>query len=173
MSRDGLLAVAKLGKTHGLRGELKLYNLSDFPTQFKRGATFFCEGVGELEVESYSQEKGLIKFISISSKEEAAKLTNKYLYQTIEKTERSIEIGENDLFYHQVIGFKIVDEGVLLGKVIDVERIGNIDYLEVTSSIFGKEKNFLLPYVDRYIKTLHKQTKEIHTVDVKELFEES
>lgn len=173
MNKDELLAVAKLGKTHGLKGELKLHDLSDFPTQYGKGAKFFCEGIGELEVESYSHEKGFIKFISFSSKEDAAKLTNRHLYLSIEKTEQNIELGENDLFYHQVIGFKIVDEGIPLGEVTDVNRIGNIDYLEVASSFFGEEKNFLLPYIDRYVVSLHKQIKEIHTKDVRELFEES
>ena len=44
---DELLEVAKIGKTIGLKGALKLHDKSDFPKQFKKGANFFL-GTGEI-----------------------------------------------------------------------------------------------------------------------------
>mgnify|MGYP003325207756 CR=1 FL=1 len=41
-----LLEVAKLGRTVGLKGALKLHNLSDFESQFKKGAKFFTKDGG-------------------------------------------------------------------------------------------------------------------------------
>ena len=46
-----LLQVARLGKTVGLKGGLRLYNLSDFPTQFKKGAKFLLENGWKPETE--------------------------------------------------------------------------------------------------------------------------
>jgi len=173
MNNEELLVVAKLGKPHSLKGELKLLDLSDFPGQYKKGLKLFCEDMGELTIEHYSSEKGFVKFVGINSKEDAAKLTNRHLYLTKERTELSIEIGENDLFYHQAIGFKIVENGAVIGEVFDIRRIGNIDYLEVRSSLLGEEREYLIPYIDRFIIALHKNRHEIETRDCKELFEES
>ena len=38
-----LLSVAKLGRVVGLKGALKLHNLSDFKEQFKKGACFLVK----------------------------------------------------------------------------------------------------------------------------------
>lgn len=39
--KNDLVQVAKLGKSVGLKGYVKLHNLSDFYEQFKIGAKFF------------------------------------------------------------------------------------------------------------------------------------
>ena len=77
--------VAKLGRAVGLKGELKLHLLSDFPEQFKKGAKFKIDDK-ELVVEYYNPKRGVIKFLGINSPEDARKLTNKIIYSTIEET---------------------------------------------------------------------------------------
>ena len=44
-----MLEVAKLGKVVGLKGALRLHNLSDFLAQFKAGAVFKSKGGQELK----------------------------------------------------------------------------------------------------------------------------
>ena len=55
-----LLQVARLGKTVGLKGGLRLYNLSDFPTQFKKGAKFLLENGEILEICSFNRENSVV-----------------------------------------------------------------------------------------------------------------
>jgi len=67
----------------------------------------------------------------------------------------------------------IVDGDELLGKVLEVTRIGSLDYLEIETSAElikkGLPKSFLIPYIDRYIVNVDKEAKKIVTLDTKEL----
>lgn len=54
--------VAKLGKTVGLQGHLRLFIDSDFPEQFKKGATFTTNRNLILKVVECNLNKDLIKF---------------------------------------------------------------------------------------------------------------
>ncbi|XPV54877.1 MAG: hypothetical protein ACNI3H_12505 [Halarcobacter ebronensis] len=49
--------VARLGKTVGLKGDLKIFLDSDFPNQFKTGATFTTNKNLTLKVISYNTIK--------------------------------------------------------------------------------------------------------------------
>ncbi len=54
--------VAKLGKAVGLKGHLRLFIDTDFPEQFKKGATFTTNKNLELKVLEYNASRELIKF---------------------------------------------------------------------------------------------------------------
>ena len=57
-----LLTVAKIGKTIGLRGALKLHNKSDFISQFKKNAKFFLSDGTMLEILSYNSTSSQVIF---------------------------------------------------------------------------------------------------------------
>lgn len=173
MNGSNLLVIAKIGKTHGLFGELKLYILSDFPEQFASGATFYCENYGDLTIEYFDTEKETVKFKHINIKEDAAKLTNRQLYSSIQESEKSIPLKEDELFYHQAIGFNVIEEGQTIGSIIDIHRYGDTDYLEIVSAIEPINKTFLLPYIDRYVSHIDKEKKEIFAKDAISILEES
>lgn len=168
-----LLVVAKLGKTHGLFGELKLYVLSDFPEQFVPGATFYCENYGDLIIERYDAAREIVKFCGIGLKEEAAKLTNRQLYISTQESETNIPLKEDELFYHQAIGYMINENGKEIGSVTDIHRYGNTDYLEVRSLAEPVGKIFLIPYIDRYILSVEKDAGTIIVKDALAILEES
>ncbi|MFP4331847.1 MAG: ribosome maturation factor RimM [Campylobacterales bacterium] len=170
MSSDALV-VAKIGKSFGLFGELRLHLLSDFPELFVKGAIFECENHPPLEIEHYHD--GKVKFLGINTKEDASYLTNRQLYMSKEKTEEIVPLGEDELFYHQIDGFVIVDEGKTIATIKDIERIGNIDYFIVTPEVEGFTKGFMIPYIDRYVIKIDKEKKEIITKDCFGIMEES
>ncbi|MDO8260641.1 MAG: ribosome maturation factor RimM, partial [Candidatus Magasanikbacteria bacterium] len=43
-----LLHIATIGKTVGLKGDMKLHIQSDFPEQFKKGSSFFIDADASL-----------------------------------------------------------------------------------------------------------------------------
>ncbi len=53
--------IAQVGKTHGLRGDLKLHLHTDFPEQFKVGHDF-DSSIGRLEISRVNLKKGTIAF---------------------------------------------------------------------------------------------------------------
>ena len=52
-----MLEVAKLGKVVGLKGALRLHNLSDFLAQFKAGAVFKSKDGQELKVKRFEPSR--------------------------------------------------------------------------------------------------------------------
>ena len=170
------LAIARLGRSVGLKGEMRFFNLCDFPEQFQAGAVFESDR-GEVKIERINLAKGTIKLVGINTPEEAKKYTNAYLYTDEQKTKEQIELKEDEYFWFDIIGLKLYENGELLGKVIDIERLPAADYLVVaTDEVLQKQnlpKRFLVPYLDKFIKNVDLEKKSIQAVGAKEILEAS
>jgi 16S rRNA processing protein RimM len=167
MKSDELIEVAKLGRAVGLKGFLKLHNFSDFPEQFKKGGRFFIDESESLEIAEFDKQKSIVRFVGINDRDIASKLTNKILKITKEATKNSCKLKKDEFFWFDIIGCKIVENGQNLGIVDDIERIGSQDYLHVkTDEKFvkdGLQKDFLIPYTDRFILHVNTDLQEIIT----------
>lgn len=174
------LPIARIGKTVGLRGDLRLNLLSDFPEQFKRDATFMSDR-GDLTVSSYNAERGTIRFKGIDNIDDAKRLTNAYLYTTKEATEEACKLNEGEYFWYQIIGLEVDDvngnDKTLLGKVEEIERLAGTDYLIVKTDPAlvedGFAKSFLVPYVERYIDYVDLKEGKVLTTGAKAILEAS
>lgn len=160
--------VGKLGKAVGLDGSLKVYIESDFPQQFKKDAIFTTNKGLTLVVKSYNQNRDVIKFDTISTVDDAKKLINQQLYTTIEQTRKSCNLKENEFFWFDLMGCKIVDDsGLLLGEVKDIQRLPSSDYFEVETNKELQEKGlpkiFLIPYIELYVQKIDLSLKTIFT----------
>ena len=170
------LAIARLGRSVGLKGEMRFFNLCDFPEQFQAGAVFESDR-GEVKIERINLAKGTIKLVGINTPEEAKKYTNAYLYTDEQKTKEQIELKEDEYFWFDIIGLELYENGELLGKVIDIERLPAADYLVVaTDEVLQKQnfpKRFLVPYLDKFIKDVDLEKKSIQADGAKEILEAS
>ena len=152
---NNLLHVATLGKSVGLKGEMKLHIKSDFPEQFKSGATFFSKENTQLIIDTYNENRGTVKLQGIDSPEQAKRFTNAKLYTTYEATRENCELDEGEYFWFDIIGCQVFEQGVLLGVVMEVERISIIDYLSIKTDAAltsrGESASFLIPYQPPFI----------------------
>lgn len=168
--------IAKLGRAVGLKGEMKIHLLSDFPEQLKKGAKFYL-GNSEIVVDNYDFKKGLIKFVGINTPEEAKKLTNKILSTTIEETKKSCELKENEYFWFDIIGCKVYEDNELLGVVKDIYRYPNSDYLFVLTdkNLIQKQKpkSFLIPFIEKFIKDVSISDKRVEVAGGKDILDAS
>jgi len=150
-----LLHVATLGKTVGLKGELKLHLQTDFPEQFKTGSRFSLENGKEIVLVKYNSERGLVQIEGINTPEDAKALTNARLFTTKEATREMCNLTDGEFFWFDVIGLKVIENGMELGVVEEIERIGSQDYLLVKTAesltAKGYVQNFLIPYIDHFI----------------------
>ena len=140
-------------KTFGIKGELKIANLSDFD-RFEKGKKVYI-----LHNEEYI-------LVTISKKRE----TNGYLYVAFENMEDInlvekyhgdyIFISEEDRekledgkhYYDEIIGKKVVNQnGVLKGICEDILDLPTSRYLSI--NVNGKEK--LVPMIDEFIKEIN------------------
>ncbi len=160
--------VAKIGKTVGLNGDLKLHIDSDFPSQFKKGAIFTTNRNLTLKILNYNSKNGTIKFETYEDINLAKKLINQELFSSKKATKDNCILEENQHFWFDIIDCEIIENNVFLGKVKDIHRYPISDYLEITTSKQlvenGLSKNFLIPYIlNTYVIKVDISKKKIYT----------
>ncbi len=168
--------IAQVGRTVGLRGDLKLHIHTDFPEQFRKGARFESSR-GVLEISSYDPKRGLVHFSGYDNLEDAKALTNTKLYSNKEQTVANCNLNENEYFWFDIIGCSIKEDKEILGSVADIQRMLDIDYLLVKTSKnlqdMSLPKEFLIPYIPRYILSVDTQNRVILVKDAKDILEAS
>ena len=169
--------IAQIGKTHGLRGDLKLHLHTDFPEQFKVGYSF-DSSIGRLKVSRVNLKKGTIAFSGYDQDIDMAKpLTNIKLYSTIEETKKRCKLKEGEHFWFDLEGCEVVEDDEVLGIVEQMQRFGDVNYMSIKTSKSLVDKgfvpNFLIPYIKRYVIQSDIDSKKIHVQDAKDILEAS
>ena len=175
MSTDASL-IAQIGRTIGLWGDLKFHLHTDFPEQFKVGNTYKSNR-GDLTIADINFTRGIIKFRGYESIDAAKKLTNVKIFADESQTRENCDLKEGQHFWFDIIGCTVKQGDEVVGEVIDIQRMGDTDYLLVkTDETLVKEdfsKSFLLPYIDRYVLTVGLEEKIVYTKDAKDILEAS
>jgi 16S rRNA processing protein RimM len=170
--------VAKLGKTVGLKGHLKLHIDSDFPEQFKKDALFITNRKVELKVVEYNSNRDTVLFENYEDIDLAKKLINQELFASAEQTRESCNLKDNEFFWFDLIGCTVYENDLKLGLVKDIHRYPISDYLEIQTdeSLVSKDlpQTFLLPHIfDTYITCVNIENKEIKVKDAYSILENS
>ncbi len=175
MTKEHLL-VARIGRTVGLNGDLKLHIFSDFPEQFKKGARV-TSSRGELLISEYDNTRSTIRFEGYETPEAAKKLVNAEIYSSKEKSRRECSLEEGEYFWFDIEGLKVMEGDVSLGVVKEIQRLESVDYLFVKTSdelIFrGFSRTFLIPYIHRYIDAVDLEKGVIFTIGAMDILEAS
>lgn len=138
------LRIGKIGKTHGIRGELRINSLTDFPDRFE-GMTqvYVNDELMEIKSVRYQNDVVLMSFKGVETREEAACLTGRYL---LVNREDAVELEEGEYYTIDIIGLEVYDEetGSHIGTVTDVISTGSND-VYVTKPIEKGMKDILIP----------------------------
>ena len=165
LKQSDLLHVATLGKSVGLKGDMKLHIKSDFPEQFKKDSTFYLNPQTTITIEEVNHKRGLVKLKGCDTPELAKKYTNAKLYTTIEQTKKDCKLEEGQFFWFDIVGCEAYEDDMLLGKIVEIERILDNDYLKIKTadSLVEKKlpKTFLVPYLDNFILKVDIDSKKI------------
>ena len=158
--------IAKLGKTVGLKGQLKIFIESDFPEQFKKDNTFTTHKKKQLKIEVINLKNNTVKFVGIDNIDDAKQYVNSLLFTTLEDTKQNCTLKEKQYFWFDLINCKIIENNDLLGTIVDIHRYPIDDYFEIKTNekLLNddfKVKTFLLPYNDNYILDVNIDKKEI------------
>jgi len=149
-SKTQLLHIATIGKTVGIRGDMKFHIKCDFPEQFYSGATFLTSLKKSITLSDVDLERSLIRVAGITNMEDAKKFTNVKLFTTREETRKNCHLDEGEYFWFDLEDCEVYEDGKLLGRVYEVERITITNYLSIiTSEEFvklGRAKRFLVPF---------------------------
>lgn len=177
----GDIYVAKLGKTVGLDGAMKIHLDTDFPEQFKKGASFLTHKNELLSIESFNKTRSLVKFKEINSIDEAKKYINAQLFTSIEQTRQNCNLDKNQFFWFDLIDALIIDKvndtQIQLGHIQELHRLPTADYFEIKTleSLVQKElpKVFLIPYTSDYVIEVDIENKKVYTQNALGILENS
>lgn len=127
------LAVGQIINTHGLKGEVKVYPLTDDIRRFRKLKEVHIDGNAVKVLWCKLQaDKVILKLEGIESIEQALKYKNKYVEV---KREDAVELSEGEFFIADLIGCMVVDENsVEVGKVFDVIQTPSNDVYWVKGS---------------------------------------
>lgn len=142
------LAVGRVGRAHGIRGDVLVDPRTDDPgTRFAPGVVLRTDPPeqGPLTVESFRWHSGrlVVHFAGVESRGAAEAIRGAVVVVDVDESERP---DDPDEFYdHQLIGLSAVTvAGQVLGDVADVLHLPGQDVLSVRS---GDGREILVPFV--------------------------
>jgi 16S rRNA processing protein RimM len=98
-------------------------------------------------------------------------------YKRQAQTRELCPLKEGEHFWFEILGSEVVEEGETLGRVRDIQRMLDVDYLQIETDERLKEagfpSSFLLPYIPRYILSFDPGEKKLYTRDAKAVLEAS
>ncbi|MCL5265334.1 MAG: ribosome maturation factor RimM [Chloroflexi bacterium] len=151
LSATSHLVIGRVLGPRGVKGELRVQVLTDFPDRFAKLKTVFVgEELRLYQVEHSRLVKGtaLLKLQGIDSADEAMKLRGRSIHVPVEE---AVPLSEGQYYWHQIIGLDVwTTEGVLLGKLTEILRTGANDVYVVQKD----DKEVLLPAIEQVIKEI-------------------
>lgn len=164
---EDLLQVGIITKTHGLRGEVKVFPTTDDVHRFKKLKEVILDTGREkitLEIEGVRFLKNLVilKFKGIDNINDIERNTGKSLYVT---RENAVKLGKDEYFIADLIGIDVFDEeGRRLGVLKDVIETGAND---VYSIELENSQELLLPAIKQCILDVDIDNKKmkVHVLD--------
>lgn len=151
------IKVGKIINTHGIKGELKLQLLTDFPSRFEEEIAFYIgEGGTEVHIEKSRFHKGvmILAFKEFDSINQVEKYKGEFLF--VHKDNR-VELPEDTYYIDDLVGFRVVEEGKEIGilKAIQTDY-GNDVYIVKTN-----KGDVSIPGVKEFILKVDLDQKEI------------
>lgn len=144
------LAVGKLRRPHGLKGEILMDILTDFPERLVEGVQLFAgDSRHPLLIKSNrpNNKSMLISFEGYDTPESVGVLRNQIVY--VLAADRPA-LPEGEYYHHQLLGLHVVDEdGQLLGEVTGILDTGGANDVYQVSTLNGKE--LLLPDTEEVV----------------------
>lgn len=150
------LTVGQILRPHGVRGELRVKIITDYPEQLERHAHFYlARPVSPEKLDRYSVEKCrfhkkslLLKLTGLDDRDSADEMRGMLVQIPIEE---AVPLEEGEYYHFQLIDVRVETEGgELLGQVIEVIDTGANDVYVVR----GPRGELLLPALDDVILDL-------------------
>jgi len=166
MTKDNCFELGKITKTHGLKGEVVLWLDVDFPEDYEDLESIFLEVKGELVpffMDSYrlSGNRAIVQFEDIDTLAKAEVLINLEAFLPLEELP---ELEDDQFYYHEIIGFKVVDK--TLGELGIVQTIHSMQAQDLMVMDY-KNCEVLIPVIPEIVLEADKEAK-ILNVDLPE-----
>jgi 16S rRNA processing protein RimM len=151
---EELIVVGEVSRVHGLRGEVRVVPVTDFPDHLLAldEAVVVCGGAAtavRVEAARVLGTSVLMKFSGIDTPAAAERLRGATVRIPAANT---IPLPPGEYYVFDIVGLEVrTPEGEIVGEVTDVLRTGSND-VYVVRPVHGPE--ILLPAVDTYVREI-------------------
>lgn len=151
------IAVGRICRPYGVRGEVKVQFLTDFPERFKHLKTVYIDGEPyTIERRRFIADGVLLKFAGIDTPEAAAFLRNRLIEVPVSE---AVPLPPGTYYYFQILGLEAVTTaGEVLGRVVDIIATGAND-VYIVRSAEGRE--VLVPAIEDVVKEVDLQANRL------------
>lgn len=144
MAEPRFLLLGEILRPHGVRGELRMRILTDYPeriTQLEK--VYLAEKPDSSDPDTYRvehmrmhQSYGLLKLAGIEDRDEADRLRQLLVMVPLEQ---AVPLEDGEFYLYQLIGLEVrTTTGQTLGKITDVLETGANDVYVVESAVHGE-----------------------------------
>jgi 16S rRNA processing protein RimM len=151
------IAVARVVRPQGRKGEVLAEILTDFPSRFADLQRAFLDDPGNkprpvaVEHAWLHKEKVVLKFAGIDSISDAEMLRGLYVWVP---EEEKVALSAHQYYLWELTGCQVVvergGERKLLGTVTEIERTGGVDLLHVSD----QSRDVLIPFAEEICKMI-------------------
>jgi 16S rRNA processing protein RimM len=141
------ITVGKVLGPHGVRGDVRVLPLTDFPQRFRHGSYLYLNGQ-EVMVEGSRPLRGLliVKFQGVDTRNHAEEIQGADL-TVPEEALQPLPPGE--YYRHQIMGLTVWSrEGMRLGVITDILPTGSNDVFLVQ----GEGKEYVIPHIQDIVR---------------------
>jgi 16S rRNA processing protein RimM len=119
------LVIGKLGRPHGVRGEILMHVYTDFPERIQPQATFFVGPQYQLLKLTKRRQHAqglLVMFAGYPNREKVAELRNQLVHV---RTSDRPPLEEGEYYHHQLLGLEVIaEDGKSLGTLASILETG-------------------------------------------------
>jgi 16S rRNA processing protein RimM len=159
-ARPSFLAVGKLRRPHGVKGEIIMDVLTDFPERLQVGMLLYAGDTHlPLRVRSIRPHDKvlLLAFEGLHTPETVGVHRNQIVY--VPAADRP-PLPEGEYYHHQLIGLRVVDDtGQHLGTIASILETGGANDVYLVTSQDNRE--LLLPDIEEVVLSIDLQTGEM------------
>jgi len=164
ISLDDCFELGKILKTHGLKGEVSIFLDVDYPEDYQEIEAILLNTEGKLTVFEVEQirllpnkpKTALLKLAGIDKIEETKAIIGETIYLPLSLLP---ELGEKQFYFHEIIGFKVIDKA--LGMLATIETV--YSFTEGSLLVMPyKGKEVLIPINDETIVKVDREHKIIY-----------
>ena len=166
------LVVARIGRAHGVRGEVTIEIRTDKPEErFFEGALLETQpsNWGPLKIASVRNHNGtlLLSFDGRDDRNSAEELRNVLLLADVEVD--TDKLDEDEFHASEILGcVAVLESGQVLGKVVDILQLPSQDTLVVNRDDESGEE-ILIPFVRKHVPEIDLEKKILIVRDMEGL----
>ncbi len=147
------LAIGKVVRAHGLRGEISAMVLTEFPDRFATTQWVYLGNESEAkayQLKSYRWHKKniLLTLSGVTDRTKAEQLRGQFVQVPLEQ---AVPLPEKSYYLYQLLGLQVITtQGEILGPIVDILETGANDVYVVDN----KGQEILLPAISDVVQSI-------------------